>query len=42
LTGGLLVLQLGIAFANVAPSTLYQQQADALATKLSQRLAALS
>ncbi len=42
LTGGLLVLQLGIAFANVAPSALYQQQADALATKLSQRLAALS
>ena len=42
LTGGLLVLQLGIAFANVAPSVLYQQQADALATKLSQRLAALS
>lgn len=42
LTGGLLVLQLGVAFANVAPSALYQQQADALATKLSQRLAALS
>lgn len=42
LTGGLLVLQLGVAFANVAPAALYQQQADALATKLSQRLAALS
>jgi hypothetical protein len=42
LTGGFLVLQLGVAFANVAPSALYQQQADALATKLSQRLAALS
>lgn len=42
LTGGLLVLQLGVAFANVAPSALYQQQADALATKLSQRLAGLS
>ena len=40
--GGLLVLQLGVAFANVAPSALYQQQADAIATKLSQRLAALS
>ncbi|HUZ68406.1 MAG TPA: hypothetical protein VMU65_01720 [Candidatus Saccharimonadales bacterium] len=42
LDGGLLVLQLGVAFANVAPSALYQQQADALATKLSQRLAALA
>jgi hypothetical protein len=42
LTGGLLVLQLGVAFANVEPAALYQQQADALATKLSQRLAALS
>ncbi len=42
LTGGLLVLQLGVAFANVEPSALFQQQADALATKLSQRLAALS
>lgn len=41
LTGGLLVLQLGVAFANVAPSTLYQQQADAIATKLTQRLGAL-
>ena len=42
LTGGLLVLQLGVAFANVSPTALYQQQADALATKLSQRLAALA
>jgi hypothetical protein len=42
LTGGLLLLQLGVAFANVAPTALYQQQADALASKLSQRLAALS
>ena len=42
LTGGLLVLQLGVAFAKVAPSALYQQQADAIATKLTQRLAALS
>ena len=37
-----MVLQLGVAFANVAPSGAVQQQADALATKLSQRLAALS
>jgi hypothetical protein len=40
--GGLLVLQLGVAFANVAPASLYQQQADELAAKLAQRLAALS
>ena len=38
----LMVLQLGVAFANVAPAVLYQQQADALATKLAQRLGALS
>jgi hypothetical protein len=42
LSGGLMVLQLGVAFANVAPAALYQQQADALATKLAQRLGALS
>ena len=41
-SGGLMVLQLGVAFANVAPAVLYQQQADALATKLAQRLGALS
>lgn len=41
-SGGLLVLQLGVAFANVAPAALYQQQADELATKLAQRLGALS
>ncbi|MGA7988801.1 MAG: hypothetical protein WCB51_10430 [Candidatus Dormiibacterota bacterium] len=42
LSGGLMVLQLGVAFANVAPAALYQQQADALATKLAERLGALS
>ncbi len=41
-SGGLLVLQLGVAFANVAPAALYQQQADELVTKLAQRLGALS
>jgi hypothetical protein len=41
LSGGVLLLQLGVAFANVAPSALFQQQADELATKLSQRLGAL-
>jgi hypothetical protein len=41
-SGGLMVLQLGVAFANVAPTALYQQQADELATKLAQRLTALS
>jgi hypothetical protein len=39
--GGLLLLQLGIAFANVTPSVHYQQEADQLATRLVQRLTAL-
>jgi len=39
--GGLLLLQLGVAFANVSPSLHYQQEADQLATRLVQRLTAL-
>jgi predicted RecA/RadA family phage recombinase len=42
LDGGLMVVQLGVAFANVEPAAQYQQQADAIATKLVQRLGALS
>jgi hypothetical protein len=42
LDGGLMVMQLGVAFANVKPTAQYQQQADAIATKLVQRLGALS
>jgi hypothetical protein len=42
LGGGLMVMQLGVAFANVEPAAQYQQQADAIATKLVQRLGALS
>jgi hypothetical protein len=37
-----MVVQLGVAFANVEPAAQYQQQADAIATKLVQRLGALS
>jgi len=41
LGGGLLVLQVGVAFADVSPAAKYQQSADAIVTVLAQRLAAL-
>jgi hypothetical protein len=41
LGGGLLVLQVGVAFADASPATKYQQSADAIVAVLAQRLAAL-